>query len=371
MPLALAVVVPLITVLQPALDDGATDSTRRGGAPPTVQEEPSRTRHAVYFGVGYQPGMGPRLTGTYEYAGLPSSVLSLTLGWSEQLLGSARHVYELALGVWPPRQLRIATTLFSDFRPNRLLDDIETDERRTGGRLRLGLLGRNPPRSYQLFVEGQYARVRLDPETASATRRTLTTIDTGGEYRWTERPDWADVLAGAQLRVGWTRSATPYVTLRSAGRLFRPFGPGWAALLEGRAQWVSARTPGFEQASFGGMTSVRGYRPDASLARRLWTLQQELWAPLPGTAGSVEGFRGVLRRYLRLAAFFDVGGVTRTTGGLSSDVRTGLGLGARLLLGPLTLRIDWGHRTTAVLDGHIRGDLYVSARSSASLFLLQ
>lgn len=102
--------------------------------------------------------------------------------------------------------------------------------------------------------------------------------------------------------------------------------------------------PPFEQATLGGMTSVRGYQTDTVISHAVGTLQQELWAPIPGTDPCDAGFGGWLYRHLRLATFFDVGAMAQP---LTEDdpIRTGLGLGMRVLLGPLTLRADWGHRT--------------------------
>ncbi len=329
---------------------------------------PPRARHAVYFGVGYQPGPGLRLTGTYEYAGLPAGVLSFTGGWNEELLGSAGYRFAYDLGTWPPQALQVSTELFSGFTPNRLLDDAEADERRTGGRVTLALQGDRPRGAYRLYVGGQHARIDLSAPLDAG--HWLTTADLGGEYTLARRPLLPDALAGVRLRVGWEHPEAAFVTLRAAGRVLRPLGAGFEAVVDGQVEWASRNAPAYEQASFGGMTSVRGYRADAAVGRQLWTLQNELWAPLPGTARATSGIAAALGQYARLAAFFDVGGVARTTGGLSADVRSGLGLGLRLLLGPLTLRIDWAHRTTALRDGHFRGDLYVSARSNVAALLV-
>lgn len=171
--------------------------------------------------------------------------------------------------------------------------------------------------------------------------------------------------------MGWAKANLPYMTVRAAGRYFRPFGSGWAGMVEGRVRWATSGTPRFEQSAIGGRTGVRGYRPDAGFGRAVWTLQNELWAPVPGLSPKSDGLRGRLGRYVRLAAFFDVGELAFSDETSSPYVRTGLGLGLRLLVGPVTLRIDWGHRMPAVLDGSLRGDLYVSAQSSVSLFLFQ
>lgn len=364
----IALVVIVLLTGGPAVSSTAAPPSDSTFVRAVLQAMP-RARHAVYFGVGYQPGPGMRLTGTYEYAGLPTGVLSFTGGWSEELLGAVGYRFAVDLGTWPPRQLEVSTELFSDFTPNRLLDDAEVDERMTGGRLTFTLQGHPARGAYHVYTRAQHAYVDLSAPDPLDTSRWLTALDLGGEYTLARRPILPDAVAGARLRVGWQHPEAAFVTLRAAGRWLRPLGAGFDAVVDGQAAWASRNTPAYEQASFGGMTGVRGYRPDAAVGRRLWTLQHELWAPLPGTREATSGLAGVLGRYVRLAAFFDVGGVARTTGGLSADVRTGFGLGPRLLLGPLTLRVDWAHRTTAVRDGHFRGDLYVSVRSNVAALL--
>lgn len=366
----IALVLIVLLLVGPARSPSAAappDST----ADRAAQQVAPGLRHAIYFGIGYQPGPGLRLTGTYEYAGLPVGRLSFTGGWSEQLLGSVGYRFTRDLGARPPRQLQVITEVFSDFIPNRLLDDAPADERRTGGRLTFALQGPASLAPYRLYLEGQYAHVALAPRAAPRTSHGLTTIDFGGEYVQAHRPLLPDALIGARLRVGWPHPQAAFVALHATGRWIRSLGAGFEAVFDGRAQWVSRNTPAYEQASFGGMTGVRGYRKDAVVGRRLWTLQTELWAPLPGTSPTDTGIAGVLGQYVRLAAFFDVGGVSRTTGGLSADVRSGLGIGLRLLLGPFTLRVDWGHRPTDVRAGHFRGDAYVSAQSNVAALLVR
>lgn len=349
----------------------ASDSSASSPDPPRFLPQP-RTRHTIRLGGSYQPGPGARLLLFYRYAGFRSGSVPVTAGWSEELFGSLGYTHEMDLGIWPARRLSLSVTAFSDFAPDRLLNAVETDERRSGGRLRAEL-ALTSERGYRLlYAEAQQARVHLARADTANVFRDLSTLDLGARYIRTGplRVPIPTLLLEARLRSGWQYDRDEgFVRLRGGGRGYRGLGAGWGAVVEGQTQWTSAATPVFEQASLGGISSVRGYRTDTAVGRILWTLQNELWAPVPGTAQTTEGLGGVLRQHVRLAAFFDVGGIAQATTPQANDVRTGLGVGLRLLLGSITLRVDWGHRTPDVLGGTLGGDFFLSARSTLSLLL--
>ena len=83
---------------------------------------------------------------------------------------------------------------------------------------------------------------------------------------------------------------------------------------EGRL--ASAATPVFELPSLGGPETVRGFRTDESLGRRLWSSQNELWFPIL-KSGAPSKFRDLIRRNVRLAGFYDLGGLDH----LAADLR--------------------------------------------------
>jgi hemolysin activation/secretion protein len=61
--------------------------------------------------------------------------------------------------------------------------------------------------------------------------------------------------------------------------------------------------------SLGGAEVVRGFRRDSGLGRKLWSLQNEVWIPLPWGNDLEKGIKAMLRENLKVAPFFDVGGL--------------------------------------------------------------
>ena len=78
---------------------------------------------------------------------------------------------------------------------------------------------------------------------------------------------------------------------------------------------TSRQTPIFLLPSLGGADTVRGFRQDAALGRKLWAVQTEFWAPVPTTVTPRDGdsVREFLRKNVRLAAFVDFGGIYDTS----------------------------------------------------------
>lgn len=353
----------------PVLSTAPPDTGSRAAVPtPTV---PSPPRHTVRIGGGYQPGAGLRLLASYRYAGWPpAGTWDTAIGWSEALFGHVEYTHAWMPGIWPARRWTLSAMAFSRYAPNRQLEGTTTDERRTGGRLRLT---RTTTGDWHHRQSLQLAHARLHLRRAHAPNafRDLSSVVLGTQLRRTGglRLPVPALLLGAKVRGGWDHAAARgFVTAQFQGRSHRTLGSsGWAVVADGHAQWASANTPAFEQAALGGTTSVRGYRTDTAIGRALATLQQELWAPLPGTASATTGVRGWLHRHIRLAAFFDAGGVAHPLTADTDRVRTGLGAGVRLILGPATIRADWGHRTPDVLSGTFRGALFLSVRPNLSL----
>lgn len=347
----------------PASDTSAHAAPAARRTPP-----PPSTRHTVRIGGGYQPGPGAQFLASYQYAGGPSGVWDLTAGWSEALFGHLGYTHTWTTDVWPARRWTLSGTLFSQYTPDRQLAHDATDERRTGGRLRLARITTGPWQHRQYAALAQ-TRLHLDRADGPNAFRDLSTVTLGAEWSRTGRfrlPVPA-LLIGTRVQGGWVHAAASgFVTARLRGRRYRPLGAdGWAVVADGQARWASAATPAFEQAALGGTSSVRGYRTDTAISRALGTLQQELWAPLPGTAHATARVGRWLHRHVRLAAFFDVGATALSTDGRA--VRTGLGMGVRLIFGPVTIRADWGHRTPDVVDGTLRGDLFLSVQPNLAL----
>lgn len=320
------------------------------------------TRHTVRLGGGYQPGTGAQFLISYQYAGWPSGVWDLTAGWSKAPFGHLGYTHTWTTAVGPARRWSLSGTVFSQYSPDRQLIRGSIDERRTGGRLRLARTTTGFWQHRQ-YLALQQTRIHLDRTDAPNRFRDLSTITLGAQWSRAGRLGLPlpAVQVSPRVEGGWDHAAPAgFVTVRLAGRIYQTFGAeGWALVTDGQAQWASPATPAFEQAALGGTTSVRGYRTDTAIGHALGALQHELWAPVPGTAQSTSVVGRWLLRHVRLATFFDMGVTTHST---DDTVRTGLGVGGRLILGPATLRADWGHRTPDVVDGVLRGHLFLSVQ---------
>jgi len=110
--------------------------------------------------------------------------------------------------------------------------------------------------------------------------------------------------------------------------------------------------PIFELPSFGGADTVRGFRADDALGRRLWAAQSEIWRSFPRVAP------------LKLATFLDAGGAYQTVGS-EPGARTGLGTGLRLDLRVAVLKLDWAYGFGPAATGGSRGKFYFNAEFPA------
>lgn len=329
--------------------------------------------HIFEFGGGYEPGPGPNVALEYFYTGFPHGYLSVTAGWAGQLLGSLGYTHHIDLAGEGRPRVTISPALFSDFVANRFLDQLDASERRTGARLNVAYRRAISFRwTYNQFVETSHARIHLSPDEAANSLTDLTTLETGPRFRRAAFEgllpfDW---LLEGNARAGWDHSQdVAFARVRLGTRYHHAFSEGFASSTEVRGEWASANAPVFERLSFGGSVTVRGYRRDEFIGRSLWNLQQELWMPVPGTMGASRGFRRTLRDHLRIATFFDVGGVGETLTEGDEGVRAGTGIGIRFNLGGITFRADWGHRLTDLQDGNLRGGFFIGIQPDISVFM--
>lgn len=330
-----------------------------------------RNRHTIRFGVGYQPGPGTRLLVNYIYAGLPSGAVNVWGGWGEQFFGSVGYTHQVRIG--PRVSLLPSVTVFSYYEPNRLLDGVQTDERRSGLRTRIRLQ-RRPADVWQqsAHAEAEFSRIWLGPADQPNVFRDQSTLELGGQAARVGQLSFVrpDLVAGVRLRGGWKHADDAgFVEGALAGRWHPELGRGVSLEFDGRLEGASAGTPVHERPSFGGLVGVRGYRPDRFTGRTLSVLQSELWLPIPGTEDAIDGVAALLGRHVRVAAFGDVGHIGATADPEEAGVRSGFGMGLRLRLGGITLRVDWGHQGPDLLDGQYRGDIFVGVRPDGLLFL--
>ncbi len=250
--------------------------------------------------------------------------------------------------------------LFSDFRHNRDLDGILTDERRAGAGALMGIrpLGLQAPNDLRLEVGLRYERVSVGGNAPADDNENLLILRLAAVHEWRHTYRWPSLSARF--------SPSFDISLDRAGGERSFFRPGFDLTLHGRLPsgletdfhalggTVDRKVPTTELWSLGGPTSVRGFREDSFLGRSLAAMQAELWFPLlrpriqtPPADGSDADesapFEPRASRLLRGAVFVDGGELTGTTDGRNEAI-LGAGVGLRLSIPrqPLILRIDYG-----------------------------
>ncbi|MDX2228199.1 MAG: ShlB/FhaC/HecB family hemolysin secretion/activation protein [Leptolyngbyaceae cyanobacterium bins.349] len=163
---------------------------------------------------------------------------------------------------------------------------------------------------------------------------------------WRSNRETATLALRSQLSVGLplfnsTDNEGPpdarFVAWRGQAQWIKLLAPDTLLLVRGELQFADRALPPVEQFGLGGISTVRGYRQDATLGDS-------------GVLGTAEVRIPVLRLpaiggLLQIAPFLDVGTAWNRSGFANPDPRTlaGTGLGLRLQIGSqLTARFDWG-----------------------------
>jgi hypothetical protein len=333
---------------------------------------PKDRKNFLGGGIIYRTGQGTRLFGVYQRSRLgllsalglasPNESLSVKAGDQQSPLGDLSYSADFVLFNFIRRhRLSLQFTGSSDFEARRILAGLSTDERRTGGlgRAELEMFRDRGGSALHLYLEGRHDTVTLLRGEQTIGKQNLTTLDFGGLYTYGSttafHPRRLRLEPRLRTGLGLARGESRFNAFLLTGNYHQLLSRYFEADLGGQLEFASRRTPLFEQPSFGGSDVVRGFRRDDAIGRRLWSLQNELWLPVPGTTGSETGIGKFLRRQVRLAAFVDVGGVYDTTGA-PAGVRAGPGLGLRALFNPVIIKLDWayGIGDTATGRGHGR-----------------
>ncbi len=315
--------------------------------------------------ASYGPRAGAALGALYEKNDLfgrldrlsvaPTYNLGLggDLGYTAPLLsagGDPRRLYDLEAG------------LFSDFRHDRLLAGVETDERRTGVSVAIGIrpLRLPAPHSLRLSVGVRHERVDLSEDLPGAAEERLTLLRLGATEEWRHNDRWPSLALRLAPTLDWSLAA-------GGGR--RSFvRPGLDADLHSRSPMgveadlrlvggtIDRHVPASELWSLGGATTVRGFREDSFLGRHLAAAQAEIWLPfartlpyrpiVPGAPPVEPGEAPLEPRGIRLvkwALFMDGGYLSGTQDGRNPAL-LGAGIGLRFVVPrrPLVIRADYG-----------------------------
>ncbi len=299
-------------------------STKTGAAPyvDLVVQRSNRKSRRVAGGFQYKPGQGFTALGNAEV-----SALSLSGGGPSGTLGSARY---------SGNYLGFAASVNAgvSVERNRLLDGVKVNEQSTS---ESATLTWQPWRG----LDGNTVTLQVIPSHALVLNQSLNTIEPSVQFVYnnlTSEYPWRMVVRGSVLI---DRRFADCIVTANTHRTF----DHWEYDVAGRFENALGNTPIFELPSLGGADTVRGFRADDAIGRRLWSAQNELWRPTP------------LVHSLKLAAFFDLGGAYQTTGSYAG-LRTGLGLGPRLDLHVAVLKLDWAYGFGQAATGGSRGKFY-------------
>jgi hypothetical protein len=358
--------------------DRNTDFSPRN-TPKTEEPATELKEKKNYLGGGfeYRPGQGIRFFGLGQRSHLAypfrGGSLSATAGAAGGGIGSLNYFADYILFGRLHRRLSLQLNIGSDSDPERSIAGQTVNERRNSGSGRIEFEPFRDRRGSLLrfYAEGRRSTVALSEGDTVTVRQNLTTLDLGSLFLFqsveVEYPRRIRLEPRVRFGLRLGTSGPSYTKLTLTGNIHQNLPRRLAADISGSLGATSRDTPGFELPSFGGSETVRGFRRDDALGRRLWSLQNELWLPLPRTATDDEaGMKAFLRDNVRLAPFVDVGAVYSPQTS-RSGVRSGFGLGLRVIYDVIILKVDYAYGVGAAATGGSRGKFYFTIGSNLSL----
>jgi Omp85 superfamily domain len=344
-------------------------------------------------GIEYRPGQGIRPIVSFTLPSFQSllgvSTVSATGGADgTKPLGSGNFQTDYFLfKTLGYHRMSIAFNGGTDSTSKRLLFGQSTDQRKTGGTGRVEFEAVHDWHHvfFQLFGEGASNKVTLSRAGADLTSLHLNTIDAGATID-VYRParlfaTFLEIAPAVHSGIGLAQGV-PTFTVGSLDVLLHQRLSDFQVIsldVAGHFKQASSNTPIFEMPSVGGSETLRGFRQDDILGRRFWSVQSELWIPVPFTLAAQSGVGRFLRENIRLAGFGDVGGVYQTrqpipayygpgsTNALDpSGRRSGAGAGIRYIRGNAAIKLDWGHGFGQGQSGPGKNRFYMGVATTRS-----
>lgn len=336
--------------------------------PPEGAKGTARRKTNYFGGTGsYGPRQRSSLGLLYQKDALIGVLdrLSVAPSYNASVGGDLAYVAPLLAAREAPRRLYdLEFRLFSSYQHNRLLDGVETDERRSGWASVLGIrpLNLKAPHTLRLALGIRQERTDLEETVTAAGEETVTLLQLGAEYEWRHTYRWPSLSLRlspsvdiALEAVGGERS---FVRPGLEAGLHQRFPAGVETDVHLLGGTLDRSVPAFELWSLGGANTLRGFREDSFLGRHLAALQAEMWLPLfrarpvraaspdapvpaPASDRPVAGPR--IARFLRGALFADAGHLSGSLDG-RNETATGAGVGLRFIVPrrPLVIRLDYG-----------------------------
>jgi hypothetical protein len=358
----------------PSTTDGSGSATPAASPSPSpTPAKPAEKEKLNFLGVDffYKPDQGVKLSGVYKRQGLLNTEngngdLTVRVG--------NRDEHFIVTGDFSGDNLlfrkfhrRVSVDLFgsSDFEVRRLFFNTQTDERRQSSLIRGELELFTRPQQLTVFLEASGGTVELIQNDVSVSKQRLNSLSFGGTY--VLKTDEVVPLRSLQLepkaRFGLALAKNePGFTMFSLRGVFqhhRDIPARFGIQIAGRLDVASKGTPIFELPSFGGVDSVRGFREDDAIGRRLWSLQNEIRTPVFGLPPDAEGFKKFLRNQTKVAAFIDLGAVSDTVG-TRSGLRAGPGMGLRVNFMGVNMKLDFAYGLGDAAIGKGRGRFHFS-----------
>jgi hypothetical protein len=218
---------------------------------------------------------------------------------------------------------------------NRLLDGVKVNEQSTA---EFAMLAWQPWRG----LDGNSFTLQLVPSHAIILNQTLNTIQPGVQFVHNDFSSQYPSRTVIEPRVLIGLRFADCILTANTHRSFDI----WEYDLSGRFEDAVGAPPLFELPSLGGADTVRGFRADDAIGRRLWSSQNELWWHLIPRLPP-----------LKIATFFDLGGAYQTTGSYAG-LRAGPGIGLRLDLRVAVMKFDWAYGFGEAATGGSRGKFY-------------
>ena len=303
-----------------------TAASTRTGASQYVDlrvQASKKSRH-IAGGIGYKPGQGFSILGSGQV-----SSMNLSGGGPSGTLGSGSYSVQ-------DDSVSASLSASTSVDRNRYLGGVHVDEPSTG---EFATLQWEPWRG----LDGNTILFQIAPSHAVVLNQILNTIKPGFEFGHNDLTSEHPARTSIAPRVLIGLRFADVIVTADTHRSF----DHWEYDLSARFENAVGNSPIFELPSLGGADTVRGFRADDAIGRRLWSTQSELWHGLPPW------------RLLKIAAFMDAGGAYQTTGSYPGT-REGLGTGLRLDLRVAVLKFDWAYGFGQAATGGSRGKFYLN-----------
>lgn len=316
----------------------------------------------------YRPGQGISTAGVFQASRIPwpfaNGTLSLNGGGPTGNVFSGNYFADFIGFSKIHQRVSVRLNGAQTVTLHRFLAGRKVDETDTGG---LGHVEWQPFRDraggdLRLSFEGSRTTVNLATNTNSISTQNLTTTEVGAAYYLnsveSEHPQQTIILAKLKSGLGASASEQTFAHATIVASHRQCFDV-WEYNFAGRFESATGRTPLFALPSFGGAEVVRGFRADDAIGLKLWSVQSELLHPVPGLEAS-KLTNAEIRKLvsgLRLALFYDVGGVYQTTASAAGE-RSGAGLGLHIDMKIAVLKFDWAYGLGQAATGGARGKFY-------------